>query len=315
MSEALAGLEQLARDRTAREGLTVALAATQERAEQARHRVAEARARLADEQVDVDALESMSMTRILAGLRGSRDADLDRERAEAVAAEYQVAEAEARAAAEDREVASLEARIAEHGDLDARRTELLAHREHEVRIDPASAAAGEQLTELATRVGELRARTTQLAEADAAGRQAHRALQEAAQHLGSAGSWATYDTFFGGGLIGDMVKHDKLDRAGSLMQRADLALRSLATELADVGIGAVEGVGITQLTKAFDVWFDNIFSDWAVRDRISKANERVQWLLGEVSTIGIELDRRRQATADELAAAEAERERILTADV
>ncbi|MGH3347724.1 MAG: hypothetical protein ACRDO4_12145, partial [Nocardioides sp.] len=118
MSEALAGLEQLARDRTTREGLVAALAATLERAALARRQVADARARLTDEQADVASLESMSMTRILAGLRGRRDAELDRERAEVAAAEYAVAEAEARLAAEDREIASLESRVAGHGDLD-----------------------------------------------------------------------------------------------------------------------------------------------------------------------------------------------------
>ncbi len=312
MSEALAGLEQLARDRTTKEGLVAALAATRERAEPARQRVADARTRLADEHADVAALESLSMARILAGLRGRRDAELDRERAEAAAAEYAVAEAEARLAAEEREIASLEARVAEHGDLDARRTALLDQREQEVRADPAATAASERLTALVGRVGELSARATQLAEADAAGRAAHQALQEAARHLGSAGSWATYDTFFGGGLLADLAKHDKLDRAGAVMQRADAALRSLATELADVGIGPVEGVGITELTRTLDVWFDNIFSDWAVRDRIAQASDRVQQLLAQVVAIGQDLERRQQETAEQLASSEAERERLLT---
>jgi hypothetical protein len=80
-----------------------------------------------------------------------------------------------------------------------------------------------------------------------------------------------------------------------------------------VGISGVEGIGITDLTRALDVWFDNIFSDWAVRDRIAKASEQVHRLLGEVGAIGRELERRRQATAAELAAAEAHRERLLTA--
>lgn len=312
MSEALAGLEQLARDRTTVEGLAAALAATRERSDLARQRVTDARTRLADEHADVAAFESVSMTRILAGLRGRRDAELDRERAEAAAAEYAVAEAEARLAAEEREVASLEARVAEHGDLDARRTALLDQREQEVRADPAATDASERLTALVDRVGELTARTNQLAEADAAGRAAHQALEEAARHLGSAGSWATYDTFFGGGLLADMAKHDRLDRAGALLQRADGALRSLATELADVGIGPVEGVGITELTRALDVWFDNIFSDWAVRDRIAQASDRVQQLLAQVAAIGQELARRQQDTAEQLASCEAERERLLT---
>lgn len=313
-ADALAGLQQLARERTERDGLVAQLEVVRARWEETRRRVAATRAELADEEADVVALESVSVTRILAGLRGSRHTDLDRERSEVAAARYLVAEAEARAAAEEREAASLESRIAGLGDLDARRAELLQERERELAADPAAAAASARLAELAERIGTLQARQVQVAEADAAGRQAWNALQEAARHLGSAGSWATYDTFFGGGMVADMVKHDRLDRAQALMHRADAALARLATELADVGIGAVGEVGITEMTRALDVWFDNIFSDWAVRDRIEQAARRVDALSQAVADVGRELVRRREATDEELAAARAERERLLAGD-
>lgn len=314
-SPALAALEGLARDRTEHDGLVAALTATRHRVAHAEERVAQARSRLEDEQADVEALESFSMTRIMAGLRGRRDADLDQERAEAQAAGYAVAEAESRLATERAEEASLVARIESYGDLDVRRAELLAQREQEVRGDPGGLATAARLTELADQAGELRGRATQLAEADRAGRAAHTALQQTAQHLGSAGSWATYDTFFGGGVVADMVKHDKLDRAGVLMRQADAALAHLATELADVGIEAVGDIGISSMTRALDVWFDNIFSDWEVRERIARASERVQRLLGEVGHVGHELGRRQQENAAALEEVTAERERLLLGTV
>ena len=305
-------LEQLAQDRAARDGLVAARAATGHRLERARERLEEARTRLAGEQQDVAALESLSMTRIMAGIRGRRDADLDRDRAEAAAAEYAVAEAASRLATEQREADSLDSRIAGYGDLERRRAELLAQREEELRRDPGGASTAQRLTELAERTGALQAQRVQLEEADAAAREAHGALQETARHLGSAGSWATYDTFFGGGLVGDMVKHDKLDRAAALMRRADAALAHLATELADVGIGSVGEIGISSMTRALDVWFDNIFSDWAVRDRIAQADDRVQRLLVGVADIGRELHARQEQTVAGLEDAAAERERLLT---
>jgi hypothetical protein len=315
MTDTLAALEDLARQRTERDGLTAALNAARSRAELADQHATAARARLGDEEADVAALETFSMTRVLAGLRGSRDTDLDRERAEVTAAQYAAAEADARAATEQREVASLTERLAAYGDLAARRTELLARREAEVRGDPAHADTSARLTALADRLGELVAQRTQLGEADAAGREAHAMLQQTAQHLGSAGSWATYDTFFGGGLVADLVKHDKLDRAAVLMRQADAALVRLSSELADVGIEAVGDIGISSMTRALDVWFDNIFSDWQVRDRIARAGERVQRLLGEVGQVGQELVRRQQQNAVALEEAAAERERLLLGTV
>src|SRR5690606_784355 len=126
-----------------------------------------------------------------------------------------------------------------------------------------------------------------------------------------AGGWATYDTFFGGGMVTDMMKYDRLDRAGALMQQADAALAHLATELADVGVDAVGGIGITQMTQAFDVWFDNIFSDWAVRDRIRQAAARVDHLLAAVVATEDDLRQRRAQAGAGLSAIAAERERLL----
>jgi hypothetical protein len=311
MSDVLAALERLAQDRTERDGLVAALTATKLREQRANDRVAEARRRLATETVEIAELESMSMTRILASLRGSRQGDLDRERAEAQAAEYAVADAQSRLAVEQRERASLEQRITAYGDLEARRDLLLGQREAEVHAGPEHADRSARLTELAVRVGELRARGVQVEEADAAGREAHAVLQQTAQHLGSAGSWSTYDTFFGGGMVSSMVKHDKLDRAAALMRQADAALARLGTELADVGIDAVGDLGITSMTRALDIWFDNIFSDWAVRERIGQASERVHALLQRLQEVGQRLATMRQEVESGLAEVETERERLL----
>ena len=87
-TDALRGLADLARDRTAREGLEAQLVVARQRLEDTEQRAAAAVDALAGELADVDRLESMSMTRILAGLRGRRDTDLDRERSEAQAAQY-----------------------------------------------------------------------------------------------------------------------------------------------------------------------------------------------------------------------------------
>ena len=46
--------------------------------------------------------------------------------------------------------------------------------------------------------------------------------------------------------------------------------RRLARELADVGVrSTVERLQVDGLTRTFDVWFDNIFTDWSVKSRIS----------------------------------------------
>ncbi|WP_114424348.1 hypothetical protein [Nocardioides houyundeii] len=168
----------------------------------------------------------------------------------------------------------------------------------------AAAETDARLTEMASRQGALDAELVQLDGALTAADTAQRALGEAARELGSAGDWATYDTFLGGGVFADLAKHHRLDRAGALMRHADAALRHLAAELADVQVAAVGEVGVPELTRTLDIWFDNIFSDWAVRDRIKEASARVHHLRAAVDALGHELARRRagvQAAQAELA--------------
>src|SRR5580693_2153685 len=66
----------------------------QVRLRSAQAKVTAARAGYAGELHDVERLEHMSLTRVLASLHGSRDDTLARERAQADAARFRVAEAE-----------------------------------------------------------------------------------------------------------------------------------------------------------------------------------------------------------------------------
>lgn len=300
---ALDALVEVAQQEAERDGLEVQLRIASDRLSAATDRAAMATDALAGELADVARLEELSLTRILATMRGRRDQDLDRERAEVQSAEYVAAEAESRRRSAQSEVDSIVARLAGFGDLTARRVELLAQREAEVAADPGARATSARLVETATDLGRRAAERVQLEEAIAAGHVAAGSLDQAARHLGAAGDWATFDTFLGGGLLTDMVKYDNLDKAGTLMRQADAALARLASELADVGMSSVGGIEITQLTGFFDVWFDNIFSDWAVRERVRQAKARVVRARAAVEQAGSELGRR-------LASCDAEIERL-----
>lgn len=274
-----------------------------------------ARGRWAEERADVLALESFSATRILTALRGSRAGDLERERAELEAADFAAARAEAEVADARRELDAVRAARARLGDLRARR-EVLHRRIEEVlgaahRPGSGLATVADELGRLAERAGVLTTRERELAEARDAARRALAVLAEAAELLGSARAWSTYDTFFDGGLITDMVKYDRIERAQDLMRRADHALRILARELADVGEAAVGGVEITEGNRIFDVWFDNIVTDWRVRNRIGEAADRVLGARQAVTALCQRLDARLAETAGDLSGAAEQRRDLL----
>jgi hypothetical protein len=279
--------------------------------ESAEQRVNELRQKLADEAGDVAKLESFSPTRIMATLKGSRVEDLDRENAEHDAARYAVAEAEARRDAAHRDVESLRSQLAALGDVEALHAGALAAKEEWASThDPVTAAA---LSEIGQERGELAARDKEAREAHEAGREALGLLDQAGQLLGSAESWSTWDTFGGGGMLSDMAKYNKMDQATEVLHRADVALGRFSRELADLGMGAVGGAQVDTMIRTFDMFFDNIFTDMAVRSRIQDAGRRaaaagqaVRRSLARLEETGREITR-------QLADLEARREEVLSA--
>jgi hypothetical protein len=120
-------------------------------------------------------------------------------------------------------------------------------------------------------------RLREIGEAQDACEAALGSLVEAQRKVDSARSWGTYDTWFGGGLFSSLVKNDRIDEAEDYMRAVDAALERLRRELADVHVGgaSVGGVGVTDLTRTLDVWFDNFFSDLAVQSRLKDADHRL----------------------------------------
>jgi len=291
-------LEHAAHRRREAEALQHRLDAAAGYAEQTAARVAEARSRLADEHEDVARLESFSWARIASTLRNSRASDLERETAERDAARYAVADAEARDGAARRDVAGLTAQLRALGDVQAAYAAALTAKEEWAVAHDTEVAA--RITELATRRGVLLAEDAEAREAHAAGLQALELLGQADQLLSSAGSWATWDTFGGGGMLTDMMKYDKLDQVGRVLRAADVALGRFSRELADLRMAGVEAVGLDGMTRTFDVFFDNFFTDMRVRSRIQDAQHRVADALRQVDRTLREVAERGRAIAAEL---------------
>ncbi|MDO3638284.1 hypothetical protein [Mycolicibacterium arseniciresistens] len=255
------------------ESLGRKLESARQQADASATEAARARARLADEQADSARLEKMSLTSILAHLKGSHDDDLAREAAEQQAAEYEYLTRQARADADRKLVDHLEQRRARLGDVQARFDRALADKERWMRQhnDPQAA----RLVEIAQQQGGTAAEIGELGQALDAGEAALEHLRAAAETLDDAGFWSAYDTWFDGGMIASMVKNDRLDEVAALLRAADSALRAFTAELSDVHMAGVRLVELGEFTKMFDVWFDNLFTDLAVRDRIIEAKEKV----------------------------------------
>lgn len=102
--------------------------------------------------------------------------------------------------------------------------------------------------------------------------------------LDSAHGWATWD-LLGGGLVADLAKHSHLDSAQAAVERLQVELRRFKTELADVTIDADLQVSIDGFLRFADYFFDGLFVDWAVMDRINQSQAAVEETRGRITAV------------------------------
>lgn len=260
---------------------------------------------------DVRRLGGFSWRRLGAAVRGTTYEDLLREKAEQARAEAGHVLAVDRHAAAVAHVESIEARLA--GSRDAAPRVARARAALEAWVIAQGGEDGRRLEDVAGRAAALRAEATEIAEAQSAASTAAALLARACESLRSAGGWATYDTFFGGGFVGDLMKYEAIDRATEELRAANDALVRLDAELSDVRLAGVGGVGIGEMTRVADVWFDWFLSDLTVRDKIADARTHAERTLAAVQQVETELGSRAGTVAGRLRVLDEERAEILAA--
>ncbi len=270
------------------------------------------RAQYALQEEDVTRLEHLSFARVLAGLKGSRATDLERERAEADAARLHVADAQARLDALRAELRSVTGELQRLASAPDAYAAALAEKER--HLTESGDPRRTRLLDLAEEKGRLTAEVTEIDKALRDAGSAELALNQVAQILASAKSWNTYDTFFGGGLMADIAEHNRLNEAAQAAAEADRRMSVLRTELTDIETAASPSgpLAISSTTKFVDMWFGNIFTDLAIRDRIQQAQANVTSGIRLVDRVRVQLTNRAAQVRARLAAIEAERRTLLT---
>jgi hypothetical protein len=249
----------------------------------------------------------------MASLLGSRDDELAREQAELDAAGLRLHEAEARLAAVRRELAHVDERLAGLDGVETAYAAALDEKErHLHRVGGTRAAA---LLALAEERGAHESERLEVQEALVAIANANVALIEVERHLGSAGSWSTWDVL-GGGMISSMMKQSRMDDAARAARLADQHLLTLRHELADLAHTdrTAPALEMTDLTRFFDVWFDNIFTDFSVAGRIARAQANLEMCRQRVGALQQDLVAARTTIDRRLADIAAERRATLTGD-
>lgn len=239
------------------------------------------------EQEDVDKLERMNLTSILLQLTGKKQETLDLEKAQAYEAllKYNMVYEELKKIKDD--YAHCERELGR-----VRNSE----REYERVLEEKAEAIKKLGINEATKILELEANLTylesqkkELKEAINAGKSALGRTDYVLSSLDSAKNWSTFD-MLGGGVLTDMVKHDHLRTAQNGINSLQSALRRFKTELTDIKIESNIQVEIEGFLHFADYFFDGLFVDWMVHDKINQSKTKVSETKDKIQKIVRKLD-------------------------
>ena len=251
------------------------------------------------EQEDVEKLEGRSLTNYFFQVIGKLDEKLDQERQEAYAAKVKLDAAERELAGIEADVADIQSQLSDIRIAEAQYKEELEKKRAALKASGTDIA--DQIIEIEERIAALEAQKREIKEAISAGYSARGTADRILSELEDADGWNTWDMFGGGGIITHMAKHSHLDEAQDLVSELQSKLRRFKTELADIQINANMQVNVDGFLRFADYFFDGLFADWAVGDKISQSMNSVSGTKSQISRTLDKLSSMEKAADSEIA--------------
>ena len=233
------------------------------------------------EQEDVEKLEGRSLANYFYQVIGKLDDKLDQERKEAYAAKVKLDAAERELAGIESDIKEIQEQITDVLVAEARYKDALELKRRQLKDSGTQVA--DQILSMEERMAALQAQKQEIKEAISAGYSARSTADRILSELEDADGWNTWDILGGGGIITHMAKHSHLDEAQDLVQELQSQLRRFKTELADIQISVNMQVNIDGFLRFADYFFDGLFADWAVGDKISQSMNSVSSTKSQIS--------------------------------
>lgn len=244
------------------------------------------------ESADVEKMQIESLSAFLKRLVGNYNKKLDKEMQEQLAAKRELDLASA---------LLMEARE----NVDAIHTAMQATAERSTYLKDLllkqDAAFREKISAEETRKAERKQEIIELEEALAAGERVLDGIDYALDDLDSADSYSTWDMFTDSSLLFDMMKYDKIDKAEAKMTQLEQLLQHYSKELKDVSLDSnLSYEKFSGMSKTFDIFFDNLFSDWDTKAKIGRNIEMLENLGQNVEELQNKLKNEKTAVAKQI---------------
>ena len=264
------------------------------------------------EQADVDRLERTSLSSVFYAMLGKKEEMLDKEKVEAYAAKVKCDSAVEELKVLEDDLQQREAQLRDLIDCEQQYHALLQEKREAIKATDSLDA--ERIIQIEQQIAEQKNHKKEIKEAISAGTLALGAAISIVSSLDSAQSWGTYD-LVNGGLIAGMAKHSYLDEAQNKVITLQSQLRKFKTELTDVTIHAEMKVNVDGFLRFADYFYDGLFADWAVLDRIGRSKSSVVAVKTKIESALSKLKRTDAAVDQMIQQLEMERDNIVKAVV
>lgn len=255
---------------------------------------------------DVDRLNARSLTAFFYRATGKMGEKLTKEEAEAYAAAVKYDAAKNELQAVNNDIEYCQRRLSDLQDCEQQYERVLKEKTEQIKQSGVPEAG--RIMQIENEIAFLENQQKEIQEAINAGNQAFYIARKILEDLNSAKNWSTFD-LMGGGLIADMAKYDKLNKVQDQIQDLQNALRGFRTELADVTerISGNLYVEIGDFLHFADYFFDGLFTDWMVYDKINDSRNRtmqtsdqIQKILGQLNEMDNDLCSKKDNLKEEL---------------
>lgn len=238
------------------------------------------RVTLEKEHKDVEKLEKLSFSNLIATVMKNKYEKLEKEQHEYLMAKIKYDHQSSKVALLKESVFSIQDRLKKLKDCESQYRELLDKKLEIIKVN-GDTYASSKLIELELDIDKALKTKKEIEEAESVGKSLLGAINSAQDSLESAESWGIWD-MFGGDVFSSIAKHNRLNEAEDSFIYISNLLQRFNKELGDVNLASLS---FSPTTIAFDIFFDNIFTDFAVQDKINEALSDTSYLNQRVSEI------------------------------
>lgn len=225
---------------------------------------------LEKESKDVEKLNRVSLSNIISIIMRNKDEKLQKEQQEYLIAKIKHDDYKARFNLLKEDINKLEQRLGKLSKCEEE-YELLLQRKIALIDIHGDEETRSKIISIDEEIDICLKESKELEESIWAGRDLINEIKSCKKILGSAKTWGTID-LLGGDLISSMAKHQKVDEARKHFARISNLLNTFNKELKDVNVNKLN---FCTENKTLDIFFDNIFTDISVNNKINESYQDI----------------------------------------